>query len=203
MKVHHLGSIALAVLAVQGFAAPSTTPEVQAPKETPAPAQTTPASTAVQTKPVNCDFHLAANTTDISTALVVDWAKMAAGRCFDFDYEKLDEQLAALKSCFTERGWQSFNDALQKSGNINAIRSEKLHVNGMPEGKEQVTAIDTNQWKVEFPISVVYQNEQEKITQSLKMMMTIGRKPNGDFGIVQLIASPDKNQAPTQPQPAE
>lgn len=203
MKVQHLGSIALALLTIQSFAAPNTMQAVQAPKETPAPAANPPVAQAVQNKPVNCDFHLAANTTDISATLVADWAKMAAGRCFDFDYEKLDEQLAALKSCFTERGWQSFNEALQKSGNINAIRSEKLHVNAMPEGKEQVTTVDTNQWKVEFPISVVYQNEQEKITQNLKMMMTIGRKPNGDFGIVQLIASPEKTQAPTQPESAE
>lgn len=203
MKAPYFGSIALAVLAVQSFAAPTGTSTVQAPKEIPAPAASPATTSTAQTKPVNCDFHIAASTTDISASLVADWAKMAAGRCFDFDYEKLDEQLAALKSCFTERGWQSFNEALQKSGNINAIRSEKLHVNGMPEGQEQVTALDTNQWKVEFPISVVYQNEQEKITQNLKMMMTIGRKPNGDFGIVQLIASPEKNQAPTQPQPAE
>lgn len=198
MKVNHLGSIALTVLAAHSFAAPDATQPLQAPKETPAPASAT--GQTAQTKPINCDFHLAADTSDITTSLVADWAKMAAGRCFDFDYEKLDEQLAALKGCFTERGWQSFNDALQKSGNINAIRSEKLHVNGMPEGQEQVTAIDANQWKVEFPISVVYQNEQEKITQNLKMMMTIGRKPNGDFGIVQLIASPEKAQvtAPSQ-----
>ncbi|NSL17842.1 DotI/IcmL/TraM family protein [Tatlockia micdadei] len=130
------------------------------------------------------------------------WAEKAAEQSFDFDYNTMDSQLAALKSCYTEQGWQGFNDALQKSGNLNAIKSQQLTVSSMVNGESKITELKDNQWKVIIPMQVVYQNDKEKLTQPLTVNLVVGRKISGDLGIMQMIAIPSQttstgNEAPT------
>ena len=57
-------------------------------------------------------------------------------------------------------------------------------------GAAQVTENKDNQWKITLPLQVVYQNDKEKVTQLLQVDLTVGRKPSGDLGITQMIATP-------------
>lgn len=151
---------------------------------------------------INCDYKIPAETTKIEDSLVSKWAGNAAEQAFDLDYKTIDDQLVRLKSCFTDQGWQSFNDALQKSGNLNAIKSEKLMVSSMVEGDPIISMIKENQWKVSLPLQVVYQNEKEKLNQPLTINLIVGRKISGDLGIMQMIAMPRQpavSNSSTQP----
>ncbi|WED43658.1 DotI/IcmL family type IV secretion protein [Legionella cardiaca] len=186
--------------------ATTTTPQEQTStsqttKTTPASSQ--PASTTVTTQPgsttvttqatpqtIDCNYRIPATTTKIDPSLVMKWSEKATAQSFDFDYTTMDSQLAALKACYTDLGWQGFNDALQKSGNLNAIKTQRLMVSSMVDGAGQITEIKDNQWKVSLPLQVVYQNEKEKLTQPLTINLIIGRKVSGDLGIMQMIAIP-------------
>lgn len=159
-----------------------------APATTAAPTITTPPTAVVQ--PINCNYKIPAETTKVEQSLITQWAEKAALQSFDFDNATMDKQLADLKPCFTDQGWQSFNDALQKSGNLNAIKSQKLMVNSMLHGKSTSSEMKENQWKVSVPLQVVYQNDKEKLTQLLTVDVVVGRKISGDLGIMQMIASP-------------
>lgn len=145
---------------------------------------TTPAIT------MDCNYHIPPETVNIDPALILQWAEKATQQSFDLDHAMMSEQLIALKSCYTEQGWQSFNDALQKSGNMSAIKSEQLMVSSMVEGKPGLTTVNDKQWKINLPLQVVYQNNKEKLTQTLTIDLLIGRKSSGDLGIQQIIASP-------------
>lgn len=57
-------------------------------------------------------------------------------------------------------------------------------------GQAVVTEAKENQWKLNLPLQVVYQNDKEKVTQLLSIDVTVGRKITGDLGIVQMIAAP-------------
>ena len=157
---------------------------------------TTPAKTPMQVtpitppQPIDCNYRIPAETTHIEQALVLKWAEKAAAQSFDFDYSTLDKQLLTLKSCYTDQGWQGFNDALQKSGNLNAIKSQQLMVSSMVNGTPTITELKENQWKVVLPLQVVYQNDKEKLTQPLTINLVVGRKISGDLGIMQMIATP-------------
>ena len=112
-----------------------------------------------------------------------------------------------LQSCFTDQGWTGFNSALQKSGNLDAIKTQKLTVSSQVDGQPQVTEAKDNQWKITLPLQVVYQNDKEKVTQLLNVNLTVGRKITGDLGIVQIIASPreiatEKNSQPSSVNPS-
>ncbi|KTD38682.1 IcmL-like protein, partial [Legionella nautarum] len=170
---------------------------------TPAAGATTPAvggastSTVAVPQPLNCNYRIPAETTHIEQTIVMKWAEKAAEQSFDFDHNTIDNQLASLKSCYTEQGWQGFNDALQKSGNLNAIKSQQLMVSSMVNGESKVIEIKDNQWKVIIPMQVVYQNDKEKLTQPLTVNLVVGRKISGDLGIMQMIAIP--RQTATSP----
>ena len=139
---------------------------------------------------LDCKYRIPAEKTAIEQSLISTWAGKAAVQSFDFTPATIDVQLGELKPCFTEQGWQSFNDALQKSGNINAIKTQHLTVSSQIDGTVKVNPVKDNQWKVTVPMQVVYQNDKEKLTQQLDIDLLVGRKTSGDLGIMQIIATP-------------
>ncbi|KTD61380.1 DotI/IcmL/TraM family protein [Legionella spiritensis] len=145
---------------------------------------------------IDCNYKIPAETTNIEQSVIQTWAAKATEQSFDFDYKTINEQLSGLKSCFTEQGWKSFNDALQSSGNLKVIQSEKLMVNGMIDGNITVSTVKDNQWKVILPLQVVYQNEKEKLNQSLTITLVVGRKVSGNLGIMQMVAMPRQPATP-------
>jgi hypothetical protein len=152
---------------------------------------TTPATPVAQTpQVVDCQYKISSDTTKIDQTLVSTWAEKATIQSFDFSPTALDDQLVKLKNCFTDQGWQGFNDALQKSGNVNAIKSQNLTVSSQVDGNIQISEIKDNQWKITVPMQVVYQNDKEKLTQLLSVDLLVGRKVSGDLGIMQMIATP-------------
>jgi hypothetical protein len=152
---------------------------------------TTQSTTVQQSKPViDCQYHIPASNKQIEQSLVTNWSENAAVQAFNFTPIAMDDQLTKLKNCFTDQGWQGFNDALQKSGNVNAIKTQNLTVSSQVDGTTQISMIKENQWKITVPVQVVYQNEKEKLTQLLSVDLLVGRKVSGDLGIMQMIATP-------------
>jgi hypothetical protein len=169
---------------------PTTTPPVPtAASPTPTTVSTSPTTTPISTS-INCDYKIAPNTKAIEPSLILSWSQNATAQAFDFNPKSLDGQLKMLQNCFTEQGWMGFNTALQKSGNVEAIKTQNLTVSSQVDGNAQITDTKDNQWKVNLPLQVVYQNDKEKVTQLLTVQLTVGRKVNGDLGIAQLIATP-------------
>lgn len=151
------------------------------------PVPATPATTPVPV--INCLYHIpSATTVDQATLLI--WAQKATIQSFDFNPNDIDGQLNKLKSCYTDEGWKGFREALDKSGNLAAIKSQRLTVISQLDGKVNATSVKENQWKITVPMHVVYQNDKEKLTQVLSIDLLVGRKASGDLGIMQLIATP-------------
>lgn len=162
--------------------------------------QEPPPAAATQPATIDCQYRIPAETTHLEQSLLSTWAEKAAVQAFDFTPATLDAQLEKLKTCFTEQGWQGFNDALEKSGNLQAIKAQQLTVSSQIDGPVKINPVKDNQWKVTLPMHVVYQNDKEKLTQLLTIDLLIGRKVSGDLGIMQIIASPRPNAEATPPQ---
>lgn len=172
-----------------------TQPTVQETQQNPAAVQTQPTTQTVTASPetapvINCNYKIPVETKTIDQSLVLNWSEKATIQAFDFNPETVDEQLVELQHCFTEQGWSSFNTALEKSGNLDAIKSQNLHVSSVLDGQIQVKDAKDNQWKIMLPLQVVYQNDKEKVTQLLDVNVTVGRKITGELGINQMVATP-------------
>ncbi len=139
---------------------------------------------------IDCDYKIPSTDTTVDSSVVLSWAQKATTQAFDFDVANLDAKMSNLQHCFTEQGWMSFNAALQKSGNLDAIKNQKLNVSSQVDGPAQIIEAKDNQWKISLPVQVVYQNDKEKVTQALDIKLSIARKPSGDLGIAQIIATP-------------
>lgn len=176
---------------------PTTTPTIVAPEDATLPTDT-PTNTAQPAQAMNCDFKIPAKT-PVEQSTVTDWAKNATIQAFTFSSGSIDAQLGNLKKCFTDQGWSGFSDALQKSGNLEAIKSQGLTVSSQIENNPSVLEAKDNQWKLTMPVQVVYQNGKEKITQELTVTLLIARKPSGDLGILQMIALPRQEQPAAAP----
>lgn len=190
-------SILILLVSLQVQAKEATAPTTQATPMT--QTNTQPSTTQPTTQSViNCDYKIPAETKKIEQSLINTWAEKALVQSFELDHNSLDQQMQKLQACFTEQGWQGFNAALQKSGNLEAIKSQKLNVSSQVDGKIEMLENKDNQWKIALPLQVVYQNEKEKVTQLLNINLTIGRKTKGDLGIMQLIATPRNESTPKQ-----
>lgn len=182
---------------------PTGTPRVSPPTDStpggiPAPSSDNPLSSNAPSSPtvVDCNYHIGPETTKIDQALVLQWAQKAIQQTFSLDPDTMDTQLENLKACYTEQGWKSYIDAFKKSGNLDAIKSQKLNVSSLIDGQPLLTTLKDNQWKVIIPLDVVYQNAQEKISQTLTINLIISRKVSGDLGIIQVVAAPRQTANP-------
>lgn len=175
----------------QGTATPTST--IQSAPQTgtqPTVQQPTKFPTAQTAQPVNCDYKIPAETKVIDQSLVSTWSENATVQAFNFEPQSIDSQMHDLQKCFTDQGWMSFTEALQKSGNIEAIKTQNLTVSSQVDGQLQISQSQDNQWKITLPLQVVYQNDKEKVTQLLNINLLVGRKVTGELGIMQMIAAP-------------
>lgn len=151
---------------------------------------------------INCEYKLPAETQKIDDSIVLAWSEKATIQSFDFNADAIDTQMNKLQSCFTSEGWIGFNSALQKSGNLEAIKSQKLKVISQIDGLSKIVEAKDNQWKVSLPVQVVYQNDKEKVTQLLIVNISIARKASGELGIYQMVATPRVATQAPQASPA-
>ncbi|CAM2994026.1 IcmL-like protein [Legionella steigerwaltii] len=138
---------------------------------------------------INCDFKIPDGMAKIDEGLAIKWAENAAIQSFDFNSASIDTQLEKLKSCYTAKGWEHFKNALDKSGNIEAIKSQNLIMSSKVSGQTKLVGIKKNQWNMELLLQVIYQNKQVKVIKFLNVNLSMERKPSGEFGITRIIAT--------------
>lgn len=196
MKKTILWSALATLISTQVYAADPTPPATPpaAPQSEPS---TLPAAPAAQVTPapapsavIDCNYKIPAQVKTVEQSVVLAWSQKAVIQAFSFAPNTLDAQMQQLQACFTEQGWTGFSSALKKSGNVEAIKSQSLTVSSHVDGQGFITDAKDNQWKVTLPLVVVYQNEKEKVSQLLSVDLTVNRKPTGDLGITQMIATP-------------
>ncbi|HHF7346070.1 TPA: DotI/IcmL family type IV secretion protein [Legionella feeleii] len=143
-----------------------------------------------QADTINCDYRIPVEISSISLEFVINWAQQAVRQSFDFNFASIDTQLEKLQACYTESGWVKFKSALQSSGNVDVIKTQNLAVSSQIDGQAQLIEFKDYLWKMNVPLKVVYQSNEERVTHFLNVYLTVGRKINGNLGIMQMIATP-------------
>ncbi len=194
MQIKLLSSMILLCLSTIGYTDDPTT-QKPIPASTQSIAQENPPTTPISSKEpatssiINCEYKIPA-TQEIQNDIVITWSEKAAIQSFTYNSENIDEKLLNLKNCFTDQGYTSYTDALSKSGNVEAIKSQQLSVSSIVDGKTKINKLEDHKWQIKVPLQVVYQNNKEKLTQLLFIDMLVARKVSGDLGISQIIAAP-------------
>ena len=123
--------------------------------------------------------------------LVKNFAEKSAIQSFTYDYKDNKAQFEQLEPCYTPSGWKSFQTALSKSGNLHAIKNEKLFVHATLDGNIEVLETEElgPRWKVLIPLKIRYENISHYFDQNLKVKLIIGINVK-KLGVEQIIASP-------------
>lgn len=132
---------------------------------------------------------------------VVDWALDAVTRLYTFDYDNYRLQFQDAKKNLTVSGWDSFEKAMDASGNFNAVTGYQYVTTAAPTGPGRITktgaislpvakgyfspVMETRYaWKVEFPMVISYRSSRlgkdgkPLLTeQNLTMSATVIRVP--------------------------
>jgi Type-IV b secretion system, inner-membrane complex component len=139
-------------------------------------------------QPIDCEYKLSTPIAQLPDATLLKWSENAALEAFTLDHKTIDAQLKKVKSCFTKQGWQSFSQALKKSGNLEAIKKQKLNMSSKIDGKLSIADKQEKSLKVNIPLEVTYKNSQKQMVQKLVVDLMIGVKISGDLGINQIVA---------------
>ncbi len=162
----------------------------------------TPQNAAMPEK-IDCTMKIPADQKEVNQTVIEKWAAQAAVQTFTMQSDTLDQQLTDLEKCFTKNGWQGYKNALDKSGNLDAIKKEKLDVSSTISGNPTVENDKDNQWSVVIPLTVVYKNKTDSINQNLNVKLLITRDKEGSLGIMQVVAAPQKTQPQQQTTPKQ
>jgi hypothetical protein len=131
------------------------------------------------------------------------WSVYVSMKTFSLSHDTIDNTLVVLQDCFTTSGWNQFNDALNKSGNLNLIKTNHLSSNTHLMGQVVVQPQKEQQtWTADIPIRVVYQNDKQKISQQIHVHLRFSQLPNNKLAVMQIVGLPTKEndvQTPTLP----
>jgi len=91
---------------------------------------------------------------------VVAWTSQAATEAMTFAFTDYRLRLQSSSKFFTQRGWQTFIDALTKSRILEAVDKRQLNVKGTPGAapqiKRQGVVNGVYQWVLEMPFTIEY-----------------------------------------------
>ncbi|HAZ7574136.1 DotI/IcmL family type IV secretion protein [Legionella sp. PATHC032] len=145
---------------------------------------------------VSCRYKIPEETIKTDKNVILQWAEYAATQSFAFDFTAIESQMSKLQSCYTENGWVEFNSAMMKSGNIEAIKMQRLTMTSEINGVAEFLESRENQWIIALPLKVTYKNDTTRVSQLLNIQLTVGKKINGELGVIQLIATLDPASSP-------
>jgi len=133
---------------------------------------------------------------NLSRPALLSWASQAATETLTFGFNDYRRRLQESSRHFTRPGWTSFVKALQDSGIIEAVETNRQVVSAAPRAAPTILsegmANGRYQWAVEMPMMVTYLYGQQQRSMSMNIRLVIVRvpkleSPNG-VGIEQWVA---------------
>lgn len=113
---------------------------------------------------------------------VTNFAIQSVLSTFSYDSLSYEKQMADLQDIFTKEGWKNFSSALNKSGNIDAVKKNNMVVSAYKNGKASIESYTQNKqsesWVVKVPAMVTYSNEYIAIDQPMTSYISIDKNNN-------------------------
>lgn len=130
---------------------------------------------------------------NISNAEVLAWASEVAVSSYTYNALSYTKQFANLKTKFTNDGWNNFEDALKKSGNLNEVINNGVVVSAYRSSPAEIESYSEKNsistWVVKVPTQVTYETGYVKIEQDMDTYLTISQNNDGKLLIQNINSS--------------
>ncbi len=119
---------------------------------------------------------------NLTKPALLSWAAQAASETMTFGFHDYRRRLQESSRHFTRRGWGSFTKALQDSGVIETVTTNRQVISATPRGAptilaEGLMANGVYRWEVEMPILITYELGQSQRTDNKTVRLVIVRVP--------------------------
>lgn len=135
---------------------------------------------------------------NMNTAALMSWVAQAATETMTFGFHDYQRRLQQSSRHFTRRGWESFSNALQKSGILDSVQASQQVVTAEPRSAPILTQQGVfngkYRWVINLPLRVTYRAAGGAArTDNLDVNLVVERvpsleNPNG-VGIAQWIST--------------
>lgn len=115
----------------------------------------------------------------MSEADLLTWTVQSIVAAYTVNFKEYRDQLSRAAKHFTIDGWNSFGTAFLKTGNLDEIKRARLVASAQPERAATIRdrAIINGRltYKIELPLIVSYENENQSNTQHLLVTVLVVR----------------------------
>ncbi len=124
------------------------------------------------------------NVPNQSDDAVLTWAANAAVQTMTFGFHDYRQRLQESSTNFTPRGWQSFLEAINRSGTLESVESYRQILTAVPQrapvmlDKREVAGV--YRWVVQFPLLVTTQSGNRTSNSRSILTLVIERVPTID-----------------------
>jgi intracellular multiplication protein IcmL len=105
----------------------------------------------------------------LNQSQVLSFATDCVYRSFGLDFHKWRNQITDARECFTDDGYESYRRALEKSGNLSRMQTDRLVSTPYSTGPAVVAAEGAKNgvytWTVQQPIAITWENSGKKLEQ--------------------------------------
>ena len=132
-----------------------------------------------------------------STAEVLDWFRIAVVESLTMSFTDYKVRLQSNKRFFTDAGWDSFKQAIERASLVETVQDRKLVTSVVPTGAPVILESNVLRngrfgWRVEMPVLVSYESASTRETQKFTIVAVIVRRPEVEsprgLGISQIVA---------------
>ncbi|RWB93278.1 MULTISPECIES: type IVB secretion system apparatus protein IcmL/DotI [unclassified Mesorhizobium] len=116
----------------------------------------------------------------LSAAEITTYAAEAVTRSFTYSFATYQQDFQDAQQYFTKpQGWNSFVDAVQKSGTLDLVKNKRLNTTAIAQRavivREGVGPNGIYEWIVQMPVRVTYQSASEVTGQNMMVTVTLQR----------------------------
>ena len=115
----------------------------------------------------------------MSEADLLIWTTKSIVAAYTVNFKEYRDQLSRAAAHFTVRGWNSFGAAFIETGNFEKLKRARLVATAVPERaptiRERAVIGGSLTYKIELPLIVTYENENQAPTQRLLVTVLVVR----------------------------
>ncbi len=125
----------------------------------------------------------------VTSKYIVQWASAATRSVLNLNFDSYQGQLQQSEGYFTASGWQSLRAALNSSGMLNTITSQKLDASAIVSGDAVILDREVIHgrytWRLQLPVLVTYTSASTSVQAQFIVTMNVQRVPvlNAEKGL--------------------
>lgn len=117
----------------------------------------------------------------VTNKYILEWSIRATRAALNLDFVNYSKQLQSASEYFTSSGWSAFSGALDKSGLLEAVKSQKLMMSAVvpksPIIRFNGIISGRHIWRISMPVLVTFGSASDQRQRQMDVTMIISRVP--------------------------